>query len=381
MNIFVVASDPGCANALSPVIATCCKQGHNINGVVSGGAVALLTNQWLQIKEIDDSTAIDKILNIWQRNKPQILLSGAGAYNLLEHTVRLAAKEVNIPCVAVLDYWANYQERFRRREGKEWIYSIPDRICVLDEIVKKEMLSENFSSETIVVTGQPYFEYISNWINALSSKDINLFRNRFVNDDKILLIGFCSEPIAEDLEMMHNNEIGYTQYIILSIIAPMLKRLTESRGIKMHLVVRPHPREENRHLKEILTQMKTSSTFTWEVSKIGSSLEFAVSCNLLIGMTSMALIEASIMSCNVLSVQLNLNKKDVFFGTTRGCCPSVYTDKELSNWLQNWLIGPKYGLRKFEPRFETILCKSGAIRNVITNMEDIIEKSSPSSCR
>ncbi|HMB45894.1 MAG TPA: hypothetical protein VKL21_08735 [Candidatus Methanoperedens sp.] len=343
------------------------------------GAAALLSKQWPEIKEIDDSTTIDKILNIWQRNKPKILLSGAGAYNLLEQTVRLAAKEVNIPCVAVLDYWANYQERFRRREGKEWVYSIPDRICVLDEIVKNEMLAERFSPETIVATGQPYFEYISNWINTLSPKDINLFRNRFMKDEKTLLIGFCSEPIAEDLEMMHNDEIGYTQYTILSNVAPLLKRLAESRSIGIHLVVRPHPREENRNLKEILAQMQSSSTFTWEVSKIGSSLEFALSCDLLIGMTSMALIEAIIMSCNVLSIQLNLNKKDVFFGTTRGCCPSVYTDKELSNWLQNWLIGQKNNLRKFEPRFNTMLYKSGASQHVITIMEEMIEKSSLSS--
>ena len=53
-------------------------------------------------------------------------------------------------------------------------------------------------------------------------------------------------------------------------------------------------------------------------------------------MTSMALIETYIMSCHVLSLQLNLGKRDTFFGTTRGYCPSVYDAQKLDNWLDHW---------------------------------------------
>jgi hypothetical protein len=252
--IFIVASDPGSANALMPVVDRCFKYGYDVNGVVSGSAGNILSKQWPEITEIIDSVSSEKILNMWEGNWPDIVLAGAGAYNLLEHTVRHAAADASIPCVAVLDYWANYHQRFRRMDGTKWIYSFPDRICVLDEMVCDEMLREGFAPEQVIVTGQPYFEYIVNWKNDLSAEDIAIFRKRFLNKNSIL-IGFCSEPIVED--MISTDELGYTQYTTIEEIADILGRFAELTGRHIHLVVRPHPREHEKQLKEILMQIQT----------------------------------------------------------------------------------------------------------------------------
>lgn len=378
MNIFVVASDPGSANALMPVIAACCRNGHEVYGVVSGSAATMFGKQWHEIKETDDAVSKEKISNIWKDNKPHIVLAGAGAYNLLEHTVRRAAAEVNIPCIAVLDYWANYNERFRRLESKKWSYSLPDRICVLDEIVRKEMLAEGFAPEKIVVTGQPYFECIANWSNTHSLKDVELYRNRFVKDERSILIGFYSEPIAEDLKVMHQDDIGYTQYDTIPKVVSILGRLANSSDRPVHLVVRPHPREDEKKLKEILVQIQTSSMFTWEISRTGTSLEFVVSCDLLVGMTSMALIEACIMSRPVLSIQLNLKKTDTFFGTTRGFCASLYSDKELNYWLERWFTNAKTRPRTIiQYTCNAMPFSNGAIERIMAVMKELAEICKP----
>lgn len=363
MKIFVVASDPGSANAIMPVIATCYKQGHLINGVVSGSATTLLS-KWPEIEEIDDATTIEKILNIWADNRPQILLAGAGAYNLLEHTVRRAASDAGIPCIAVLDYWANYHQRFRRLDGEQWTYSLPDRICVLDEIVRNEMLTEGFASEKIVMTGQPYFEYILHWRNALSINDVTRFRNRYLKDEDSLLIGFCSEPIHK---ININDEFGYDQYSTIRKITTFLGQFTKLTGRRIHLAVRPHPRENDEKIKDVLASIQTSPMLSWEVSKIGYSMEFIVSCDLLIGMTSMALIEAFLLSKKVLSIQLNLKKTDVFFGTTRGYCPSIYDEQELFKWLEQW-----FG-NQVPHSINTIPYNNGATKRTIAVMEELIE--------
>ena len=269
MNIFVVASDPGSANAIMPVIATCYKQGHLINGVVSGSAISLLS-KWPEIEEIDDTTPIIKIRNMWGGdNRPQIILAGAGAFNLLEHTVRRAATDAGIPCIAVLDYWTNYHQRFRRLSGEKMTYSLPDRICVLDEIVQAEMLNEGFDSEKIVVTGQPYFEYIMQWGNALPINKVIHFRNQYLRDEDSLLIGFCSEPIHI---INTNDELGYDQYSTIRKITTFLDQFTKLTGRSIHLTMRPHPRENEDKIKDVLGSMQTSPMFSWEVSKIGSSL-------------------------------------------------------------------------------------------------------------
>lgn len=365
MKVFVVASDPGSANALMPVIAACCRNGHEVYGVVSGSAATMFGKQWQEIKKIDDAVSKEKILNIWKDNKPHIVLAGAGAYNLLEHSVRVAAAKAKIPCIAILDYWTNYFERFRRLEGKQWSYSLPDRICVLDEIVCNEMLAEGFTSEQIVVTGQPYFEYISNWKETLSIEDVKCFRNRFVKDEMQILIGFCSEPIVEDMDVIHGENLCYTQYNTIEKIAYILERLAKSKKRHIHLIIRPHPREDEAKLNTILREIKTTPMFSYEISKIGTSLEFIVSCDLVIGMTSMVLIEASFMSHPVLSVQLNLKSRDTFFGTTRGYCPSVYKVQRLEKRLEQWIEKPIQSSIKMPSAY-------GATNNIIEIMKELV---------
>lgn len=363
MNIFVVASDPGSANAIMPVIMECCKAGHKINGLVSGSATIIL-DRWHEIMEIDDATSIDDIFNIFSDMQPHVLLAGAGAFNLLEHTVRRAALDVGIPCVAVLDHWTNYQQRFRRFDGVQWIYSLPDRICVLDEGVHNEMLVEGFEPEQIVVTGQPYFEYIANWKNALSANDVVRFRSRFVENEATVLIGFCSEPLAEDLKVTHTEDPGYTQYTTIAKTVSILGRFSKLSGRHIHFVVRPHPRENVDKIENVLAQLDLPPSLSWDVSKIGSSLEFVVSCDLLIGMTSMALIEAYIMSKQVLSVQLGLKKTDVFLGTTRGYCPSIYDIQELYEWFEKWFKNGTHSKNK-------ILHTGDAAEHIIRVMEEL----------
>lgn len=364
VNLFIVASDPGSANAIMPVIIECLKTGHRISGLVSGSAKTML-GQWHEIMEIDDSTSIEDISNILNAAHPDILLAGAGAFNSLEHNVRRVALDQGIPCIAVLDHWMNYWQRFCRINEGHCTYSLPDRICVLDEIVHDEMLAESFAPEKIVVTGQPYFEYIANWKKSLSQDDIGLFRSRFVRDDTTLLIGFCSEPLAEDLKVTLTKNPGYTQYTTIKEIASELGKWSSISGHRIHLVIRPHPRETTHKIENVLMQMNLPSSLSWDVSKVGSSLEFVVSCDLLIGMTSMALIEAFILSQQVLSVQLGLQNKDVFFGTTRGYCPSIYDTQELNKWFEKWFYRNGHSN-------DVIKKMSGATEHVVSIMQEMV---------
>ena len=142
--------------------------------------------------------------------------------------------------------------------------------------------------------------------------------------------------------MTHTEDPGYTQYTTIAKTVSILGRFSKLSGRHIHFVVRPHPRENVDKIENVLAQLDLPPSLSWDVSKIGSSLEFVVSCDLLIGMTSMALIEAYIISQQVLSVQLDLKKTDVFFGTTRGCCPSIYNISELERRLEEWIKNPTH---------------------------------------
>ena len=235
------------------------------------GSATTLLSKWPEIEKIDDATSIEKILNMWRHNRPQIILAGAGAYNLLEHTVRRAAADAGIPCLAVLDYWTNYHQRFRRLQGNQWSYSLPDRICVLDKIVRDEMIAEGFAHDQLVVTGQPYFEYVANWRNNLSTDDLVRFRTRFIEERTSILIGFCSEPIVEDMNITSNNP-GYTQYTTLEKTACILEQLSKLKKRSIHLVIRPHPREDEKKYNNMLKMYKHHLCFHMKFLKLALRL-------------------------------------------------------------------------------------------------------------
>lgn len=56
------------------------------------------------------------------------LLSGTGWASDLEHKARAEAKTLGLKTVAMLDHWANYQSRFKRKNFKV----LPDEIWVVD---------------------------------------------------------------------------------------------------------------------------------------------------------------------------------------------------------------------------------------------------------
>jgi hypothetical protein len=84
-------------------------------------------------------------------------------------------------------------------------------------------------------------------------------------------------------------------------------------------------------------------------------------------MTSMTVMEAYIMSCPVLSVQLNLKKNDMFYGTTRGYCPSLYNTQELDKWFEKWFLEHALSTRNIMP------FTSGATDRIITIMKELVD--------
>jgi len=366
MNIFVVVGDPGSANATFPVIEKCLSEGLDVSGVSSGSATDIFRQKGFNsIEDTDDDLLSEDATGKLVNNKASIVLSGAGAFNMVEHTIRRAAYEMKIPSVAVLDYWTNYMQRFFRFDGNKRIYSIPDKICVMDEQVKTEMLFEGFQNDTIIVTGQPYFEYIQNWKGMLPEYELGNIRKKYMKNSDNLMVGFCTEPIEEDRKITGNNP-GYNQYTTLETIFDLLNELCIQNNKKIHLVIRPHPREKESGYSYLLNKHNQSGYLSLEISKTGSSLEFVASCDMVTGMRTMALIEACFMKKIVISYQPGLKQIDHFLGTTRGFCPSIYERDNLRTILEKWIQDPglMYG--------DCISNNSGAAENIISVMKSIV---------
>ena len=61
-------------------------------------------------------------------------------------------KERGIPTLSIVDFWSNYTERFD---------TLPDKIAIIDEQMRQEMLAEGFPDDKLVITGQPAFDCLA----------------------------------------------------------------------------------------------------------------------------------------------------------------------------------------------------------------------------
>lgn len=83
----------------------------------------------------------------------QFVLTGTGWAHTLEHEARQLARTLGIPCVAVVDHWVNYPERFVRNAE----IALPDEIWVADAYAA-EIASQVFNGIKVRELANTYLQ-------------------------------------------------------------------------------------------------------------------------------------------------------------------------------------------------------------------------------
>ncbi len=271
-------------------------------------------------KDILSNEEIEKIL---KSEKPDFVLCGTSLGNeSLDKRFTRIAKKIGIPCAAVLDFWVNYKVRF--------INAMPDKIFVMDEFAKDEMIKEGFNPDMIVVTGNPHFD---------SFKELKSEGDFAV---------FFSQPFSE-LE----NNLGMNEFEILKDIEDVWKKLKIDKDLKIKL----HPTTKNREKYEEFLEGKFSMTEENAKSLIDNSF-------LVIGMNSMALFEASVCGRKTLSYQPGLNIKDPLITNKMGISKAVYKKEDLADALKK-LIDEK-------PLAKKLKMVQNATENVVLEINKMV---------
>ncbi len=125
--VAVICHDAGAANLIFAWLRNWVMlgllDGHDFRLVLQGPAQIAWHEQAMALPNMQYHTAIDTALR-----GANCALTGTGWASTLEHDARNFAREQKIPCVAVIDHWVNYPQRFKRA-GK---VVLPDAIWVAD---------------------------------------------------------------------------------------------------------------------------------------------------------------------------------------------------------------------------------------------------------
>lgn len=327
--IVTVCGDPGGANALAPVIRLLEKRDMTPTNYAYNQGVQILDQHGIKhvlLPEQIDEALVVKILTV---DRPSYLLTSTSHNEKNWEKLFIAsAKSLNINSLAILDFWSNYALRFSNPVG-QLIY-LPDTIAVMDERAKAEMIAEGIPPQSILVTGQPAFDSLTDCRQKFSSAKRQLIRQSLGLKKEGLLIVFASQPLSQ---LYGKQYLGYDEHSVLEEVISSLEKISKKFHKEIALLIRPHPRESmSDYIKYHSDVIKII------VSAKGNNLEYVMAADLLLGMTTVLLVEACYLQCMVLSLQPGLKQPDTLPSNAWGASIAVYQKEQIMLKLEEYLL-------------------------------------------
>ena len=326
--LLVTACDAGGANILAPSLQAL----QNPFKLFTQEPASKIIERWgiPQTKVPKSDWEGLKILSekIISRYKPSAILTGTSWGLTLDKALVYVGKNLGLKTASIIDHWDLYRERFSLIEnGRNVARDIfkPDSIWVIDEFALSEAVAAGLPKMALRIVGQAHLEYLSNKLISLKSGEL---KNKAV---------FISERINDDFPIGSDIYKGYDEYSTLRIILSALKNQDLGLCIKLH------PQEERDKYSKLL---KDYSAMQVEVIQDEESIEeLVISSKIIIGMNSMALLEASLVRSDVISLTPNSSAKN-FIGNRMSVTKPVADLVELEHFFKNSLTFNLAGIKK-----------------------------------
>lgn len=358
--VVVVCGDPGGANAVAPVIETLGAQGRvAVRALAYRQASALWADRGISCTSLDEGITRDMVAGWLCNPTAGLLLTGTSANpDDMEKQFIAVARDCHVPSLAVLDFWANYVRRFSDDEGR--LIYLPDRIAVMDEQAREEMIAVGFDPARLAVTGQPAFDDLAGWRSRFSPRQGQEIRDGLRVGPEEALVLFASQPISVlyGVDSDSPSHPGFTEQMVLDAVLAALEQVSREKGRAIVLAVRPHPREAADWFESV-----SSSTIRIAPATRAASRDLAMAADLLVGMNTILLVEACYLGCVVLSVQPGLRVPDVLPTNRAGLSRAVYRSAEIKPALEE-LLFDSAAREAVQVRLRRLRSESGAAQRV-----------------
>lgn len=267
------------------------------------------------------NASYESAIEFLKSEKPDILITGTSTLaQTIDRAFILAAKSLKIPTLGILDYWCNYKARFMA-EADETLACLPDKISVMNKDAEQEMIQDGIPENHIVITGSSRFEALEKK-EYDQSKDKETIAQQYKIETEKPWVLFLSQAYAATFGGTDKTreEIGYTEQDSIECLIDAIKKHD------IELLARLHPREDknNRRLFD-----SVPCTFVQE-----ADINMLISaCDVVIGMSTVALVDAYLMRKPVISIQPGQKNEDLCYLTRWNIIPKCETSKAVSTAL------------------------------------------------
>lgn len=301
--ILFVAQDVGGFNACWPVFFALRREKLNVHGVFSS-----LNRKKAKGARIDffehvheSKQAFGQMLD---KKRPDVIFVGTSVGLSADKRVICEARVRGIPTVAIVDYWGNAHVRFSTPGTKDRAF-VPDWILVPDEICRQQLKKDGFDIRNVVVTGNPHFDQF--FRRGVARKEKRTCRR----------VSFFSQPFSEIIKTNPEANIGLDERDIFRDVLAMLHEVDETIPISVVF----HPREKMR--SKYNSSIKNSGMRVRLEGKKNATQMIHISA-FVIGMNTMALVEAALSGVSAISYQPHLKREDPLITNHFGLTHAAY---------------------------------------------------------
>ena len=307
--VLVAVQDPGAANVMAPVAARLIGDGKIVLSTLCVQFAGEVFRRFgVPFKELPDYGLADPSPEVADRilamESPQMVLVGTNEeVRSLERWLTVKAKERGIPVVSLLDYWSKYTQRFSGEAPDERFLYLPELVLIMDEQARDDMLAEGFPASRLFVTGHPYLESYLEHSRHLSQGERIQFRKSLGLEEECRLITFASETFGWTYDSSYRfPPLSGSQertVIVLEHLLRALSEIVEENGFKIFFLNKLHPKnrlDQFSWLNDLVLPFPIQSKSQMDNSALIQSTQ------LVVGITSMFMLEASVLGIPTLHI-------------------------------------------------------------------------------
>jgi hypothetical protein len=250
--------------------------------------------------------------------KPDFVFTGTSMPNKIELEFLKEAKNKKIKTYSFVDHWTNMSDRFKYFE--EYIY--PDELWLIDEYAKEKAIIDGIDEEIIVVSGNPYYDYLKEW-NPNMSKDDLYNKIGLRKNEKYIL--YAPEPISI---FNLQEKYGFDE---LSGLIHLNKSLNELNSENIKIIIKPHPNQNETIFINFLKKSNNNKILFVNDININTLIYYS---ECVVGYFSNSLIEAKIFDKKILRLLIELKEKNIDPLENKNIGKKIYSELELSNELK-----------------------------------------------
>ena len=342
-DVLIFVEDPGAANYVAQLPAALAERGQCTRLLADGLAKDHLLQRGVRPEVVHHPAAADRIL---ASVGPRLLIVGtAGNPDTLGLALVDAARAAGIESIGVVDLPMGADYRFCGRSDNPLAYA-PDWLLVPDEWTKEAYAALGYPIQRVAVCGHPHYDYVRATRARLAREDRNALRQRvlpgsldgrkvvvFATEGSARLMPQPSRRLAEYTLTGRGVSSGRTEVVLEEFLDAI--QLVQPRP---YLVLRLHPKDTPDDYTAYLDKFDL-------ISSGGLPFELIYAANLVVGLTSMLLLEAVLLGKTTLSVLPREVEMDWLPSIRAGITTCVTTREQLRSTLVDLLRGSSQMLR------------------------------------